>query len=83
MKKENKDTIYRVIRCYKKNGDKPLFEISILNIGTHILQEIFDIEKDNPMYDCYPIDACHYQKLKPYLKEELHLEIYDYFLELR
>lgn len=80
---KNPKNINRVIRGYEKAGDKMLVEIPLINIPLNILQEIFGINKNNPMYDCYCIKDKEYLRLKPYLEDCLKLDLYDYFLEIK
>ena len=81
MQKEK--LINRVIRGYDRNNDNFVVELSLAHISLDVLQKIFNIEEENPMYDCYPIRMNEYRELKLFLKDDLDFRSIDYFLELK
>lgn len=81
MQKEK--LINRVIRGYDRNNDNFVVELSLAHISLDVLQKIFNIEEENPMYDCYPIGMNEYRELKLFLKDDLDFRSLDYFLELK
>lgn len=74
----------RVLEWYEKDpGDRLVGEEVLLVITLEELQEIFEIEKNNPMYDCYKVEMKEANKLLKFIKTEINAEQYDYFVAVR
>jgi len=73
--------INRLIRVFQKEGDDFLSEVILKDVTLEELQKLFNIEKSNPMYDCYPVT----EKQKCFLEGKANISIdldsYDYFVE--
>ena len=74
--------VQRVIRWFEKDGDNLVGEKPIGDVTLSTLQKLFGISRENPMYDCYPVE---FPEQTEYLQKVLNVEIdtqsYDYFLE--
>lgn len=81
-RKQPPSDVKRVIRWFEKNGDNLVGEVPLDKVDLPVLQRLFDIADDNPMYDCYPIKT---ESQIKYIQKATHLPIepwsYDYFLE--
>ena len=75
-----KKNIKYVIEGYEKQGSSLATELDLGIVSLYLLQRIFDICSDNPMYDCYKINQKQAEALAVFLKEPLELDKYDYFL---
>lgn len=73
--------IVRKLRGYEKNGDALILEIKLPPLDISYLQNLFGIDKDNPMYDAYEVHEKQKIVLEKYITEEIDLDRYDYFLE--
>ncbi|MCL1472002.1 DUF7683 domain-containing protein [Argonema antarcticum] len=73
--------LVRVVRWYDKNGDKLVGQSTLQDIKLSDIQDIFGESKDNPMYDCYPVNAFHVNQLKKFVEDEIDIDYYDYFVE--
>lgn len=73
--------IVRVLRWYEKSGDRLVGETPLPQLPLAELQMLFGESEDNPMYDCYPVQAAQALKLQPTIAKKLDLASYNYFLE--
>jgi hypothetical protein len=72
----------RVIRWFEKDGDALVGELRLSEFDLSKLQRLFNISKDNPMYDCYPIKTKRQiQHFKKITNHPIDTRAYDYFLE--
>jgi hypothetical protein len=74
-------TITRFIRGYEKRGESLITEIPLNGISLETLQDLFGYEKDNPMYDCYPLRQEYLPFFERYVGNRLETNSCDYFLE--
>lgn len=75
-------TLTRLLRGYDKNGDALKLEIALpTGIELSLLQEIFDIESDNPMYDCYPVNKMNVKSVEEHFGIHVPIDEFDFFLE--
>ena len=70
-----------VIRYFDKCDESYLGEIELSEIPITVLQTIFSVEKNNPMYDSFAIDNEHLEAISGYVSIPLEMNKYDYFLE--
>ena len=73
--------IKRVITCFDNKTEKLIKEFDISTIPLKKLQEICDVECNNPMYDCYQITEDKKDYFENYLKAELDLIQNAYYIE--
>lgn len=72
----------RLFRGFDKNDDSLQQEIELpLTVELSILQEIFGADRDDPMYDCYPVSADRAAAVEEDLGLHVPVEKYDFFLE--
>jgi hypothetical protein len=71
----------RIIRLFDKKNECYLGEIKLPDIPLKELQEIFDIDVNNPMYDSYYIGKEKEFFFKKYVQIEFDFDKSDYFLE--
>lgn len=80
--KTQKPLVQRVVRWYAKYGSDFVGEKVLNNANLSLLQNLFRIESNDPMYECYPIESV---EQKNYLEKafslKLNTEAYDYFVE--
>lgn len=78
----SKPKIERVLRWFKKEKDDLVGEKNISNINLKHLQKLFEIDSENPMYDCYLVESTEQiNYLQNLLNFELNRKSYDYFIE--
>jgi len=70
----------RVIRYFDKVDESYIDEV-LLDVPLVLLQELFGINADNPMYDCYPIARTQEAFFKKYCEINFNFDRFDYFLE--
>jgi hypothetical protein len=74
--------INRVLRWFEKEEDNLVGEKTIDNVSLEYLQKLFEVDSENPMYDCYPIESSEQiDYLQNLLNFELDTKSYDYFIE--
>ncbi len=80
--KTSKPIVNRVLRWFEKEGDDLVGEKVITNISLEHLQKLFEIDSENPMYDCYLLESIEQiNYLQNLLNSELDTKSYDYFIE--
>ena len=70
-----------IIRYYDKHSDELIGEISVKGVSVEELRNVFGLENDNPMYDCYMITPENIRGLTKFFTADVFLEKYEYFLE--
>ena len=66
----------------EKEGDELVKEKVIPNFNLEHLQKLFEIDSENPMYDCYLVESLEQiNYLQSLLNFELDTKSYDYFIE--
>lgn len=74
--------VKRVVRWYAKHGDNFVGEKVLDNVKLSNLQQLFKINSDNPMYDCYPIVSLEQKKyIEINFNIKLNTNLYEYFME--
>jgi len=73
--------IRRYISWYEKEGDNFIADEDMNNIELKDLQQLFNVPKDNPMYDCWPIKEQHILILQKHINHNINLQKHDYFVE--
>lgn len=73
--------IRRIMRWFEKDGDELFGECELKGIKVSELQERFNQYSSELMYDSYPVREEHVQFLQQYCKDEIDLNLYDYFVE--
>jgi hypothetical protein len=73
--------VERAVRGF--NSEENLVEeIQIKNIPLRDLQQIFGVPRDNPMYDCYPVETTDQKMyLEKHLGRKLNTGSCSYFVE--
>lgn len=70
----------RVIRYFNKVDESYVDDV-LIDVPLILLQELFGIEADNPMYDCYPIGKTQEAFFKKYSEINFDFDRFEYFLE--
>ena len=80
---ENKQQVERWIRWFKKDGEELVGETKLVGLTIEQLKQILTPDPEDPlMYYCYPIQTRkQVEFLVPWVKVQLDLETYEYFLE--
>jgi hypothetical protein len=74
--------IDRVLRWFEKEGNNFVGETIIDNVSLEHLQKLFEVDSENPMYDCYPVESAEQiNYLQNLLDFELNTKSYAYFIE--
>jgi hypothetical protein len=80
---------YRLIRtlsCYSNKDERLVFDVQLNGFKLKKFQEEFCVNKDNPMYDCFPISVKNIPFLNSYLPTEVGINWdfinYSYVLEV-
>ncbi len=82
IQRTSKPKINRVLRWFEKEGDNLVGEKIISNVNLKYLQELFGIDSENPMYDCYLVESVEQVNyLQNLLNFELDTKSYDYLVE--
>jgi hypothetical protein len=73
----------RWVRWFRRDGDEFVGEAQLVGVTLSQLKQVFTPFPDDPlMYYCYPVEtAKQLEFLIPWLKGELELEAYEYFVE--
>jgi hypothetical protein len=78
----SKPIVNRVLRWFEKEGDNLVGEKIIDNVSLEHLQKLFEVDSENPMYDCYPVESAEQiNYLQSLLNFELDTQSYDYLVE--
>lgn len=79
---ENDYQVQRFLRWFEKEGENLVGETLLNDVNIQELQTLFNLESNNPMYDCYLLEN---QQQFDYLQNKLNIslnnELYDYYLE--
>ena len=80
---ENQQSVERWLRWFKRDGEELVGETQLVGVTLTQLKEAFTPFPDDPfMYDCYRLETVEQVKLlSSWLKRELNLEAYEYFVE--
>lgn len=73
-------TVQRVIVLYSNETDFLVDHVHI-DILLAVIQKIFDVPADNPMFDCYEINSKNAHLFDPFVKIDYDFERYSYMLE--
>ncbi len=71
----------RIIRYYDKTNDYVVDEIVLPEIPLEQLQLLFNVDIENPMYDCFPIDEEKESFFKEYVDVSFLFDNFEYYLE--
>lgn len=79
---ENDYQVERFLRWFEKNGENLVGEKLLNNINVKELQTLFNVEINNPMYDCYLLEN---EEQLDYFQNKFNIlldnKLYDYYLE--
>jgi len=73
--------IRRHISWYAKEGDEFIADENMVDFELNSLQELFQVEAENPMYDCWEVKEQHVKMLQKCVRHIINIKIYDYFVE--
>jgi len=76
-----KDKYIRMLRWFEKKGNQLVGESPLPNIELTELQELFQEDSDNLMFECYEIGPQQADYFQQKLNQPLDLESYDYFID--
>lgn len=71
----------RIIRYFDKTSESFVDEIVLPEIPLEQLQQLFNVDLENPMYDSFPIDEQKESFFKDYVDVEFLFDNFDYYLE--
>ena len=71
-----------MLRWFEKDpSDAFAGELELEGISLPVLQAMFHVDEDNPMYDCWSVEAEHVDMIQKHSRIRLELDKFDYFLE--
>ena len=70
----------REIQYFDKADDSFTGQNDLAPIELSILQNYFEVDQDDPVFDMYQIEPVDATFLKPYTSLEFDFEMYDYWL---
>ncbi|HRI51089.1 MAG TPA: hypothetical protein PLW65_12985 [Pseudomonadota bacterium] len=73
--------VERVVNCFDRHTEELEKKLSLKGITLQLLQKIFHVPADDPMYDSFRVEPHHAEQLQPYLLEKLDLEHCECFLD--
>ncbi|WP_419905012.1 DUF7683 domain-containing protein [Kiloniella sp.] len=69
------------IYCFEKEGDDLIKIIELPKLELSIMQELFNIKPENPMYDSYPIGPKEIFFFKPMVDKDFDFSEFSCFYE--
>ena len=77
--------VRRTLSCFDNQSDKLVFEVCFEEFDLELFQSEFDVSKDNPMYDSFPVKVENIPVIKEALPSFLNInwnfKDYSYFVE--
>jgi hypothetical protein len=73
-------TVYFLVTCYPKDGDKPLSTTDASAVGAEAWGEVLGMAPEQ-LTDVYPLTQEHAERVQQLTGIALDLEKYEYFLE--
>ncbi|MEO8900151.1 MAG: hypothetical protein ABI488_01040 [Polyangiaceae bacterium] len=73
--------VTRWLRWFDLVDDSLAGESVLAKASLPELQDLFGVDRDNPMYDCFPVDAKHVQYLQSLVAVPIELARFAYFVE--
>jgi hypothetical protein len=71
----------RVLRYFEKIDEKFAGEVVLQNLDLAVLQELFFVNSENPMYDSFPVNNQQGHILFALTGFNFEFERFDYFIE--
>jgi len=75
------DRVARVLASYAKDSGELVNEYPLRGIGLDRLQCLFDVPRENPMYDCWIVGHQHAAALQAFVSGPIDLDRFDFFVE--
>ena len=69
------------IYCFEKEGDELIKVIELPELELSVMQELFNINSDNPMYDSYPIGPYEVPFFQPLVDGNFDFSEFQCFYE--
>lgn len=73
--------VHRILRWFNREDDELVGSAPLHGINLTDLRRLFDVKDDDPMVDCYRVNAAHASQLQAYVDVPLLIDRYDYFVE--
>jgi hypothetical protein len=73
--------VTRWLRWYDLRGEAFAGEAQLMNITLEELQTLFSVSAENPMYDCFRVQAPQVERLELAVGVRIGLDEFDYFVE--
>ncbi len=73
--------VVRIICGYQVGGDDLVVEYKLRPIPLEVLQQMFLVPDDNPMFDSYKLKKKHFEWLQKYFIDPIAWGEYDLYLE--
>ncbi len=75
------DRVARVLTSYAKDSGELIGEYPLRGIGLDRLRCLFDVPRENPMYDCWAVDHQQAAALQAFVSGPIDLDAFDFFVE--
>lgn len=73
--------VTRWLRWFERHDDRFVGEKELRGITLEELQAMFGVDIENPMYDCFKVEAAHVHSLERVIDDRIDLTSFDYFVE--
>jgi len=73
--------VTRWLRWFDRRGEHLVGEKELTGITLEELQTMFSVSADNPMYDCFRVQAPQVDRLARAIGDRLDMDKFEYFVE--
>ena len=73
--------VTRWLRWFDTRSEQLAGEKQLEGITLEDLQILFSVSADNPMYDCWRVEAVHVRRLEAAIGDRIDLDRFEYFVE--
>jgi len=71
----------RTLSYFSKVDERLVGEYPLDGVDLSLLQDLFGVEDDDPMYEVYLVGPSQASALQPFVPEPIALQRYDYFVD--
>lgn len=75
------ERVERTLSYYSKQDETLVGEYPLDGLNLGILQAMFGVAEDDPMYEVFPVGPEQAEALRPYFGDVFQPDRYDYFVE--
>src|SRR5436190_11717978 len=75
------ERLERSLAYCSKADERLVGELSLAGVDLNILQTLFELADDDPMYEVFPVGPAQAAALQPYVSEAIDLDRYNYYVE--